>query len=156
MEKIKWCKNQKHGLKICAPNSDVAMGYLKMAEDSFGTMNREKGKNIIFSVSAGYYSLYYSLYSVMRKIGVKSEIHTCSIAFMKYFLKDFYSPEDVNLIEVSFELRNTLQYYVGKNVNKRDLDILWRSAYDFFVKTREILVTLNENEINEIRRRLDG
>lgn len=151
MEKISWCKQQKSGLKLIRSNIEISQGYLKMAEDSIGTMNREKDKNIVFSVSAGYYAIYYSIYSIMQKIGVKSEIHSCSISFAKEFLNKFYSKDDFRLIEIAFSLRNTLQYYVGRNVNKKELELLWINTYDFFVKSRNILVKLNEKRIEEIR-----
>jgi uncharacterized protein (UPF0332 family) len=154
MDKINWCKKQDKGIKLVEPNENLAFGYLKMSEDSLGTMNREKDKNLIFSISAGYYSIYYSLYAIMQKIGVKCEIHSCSIEFMKSFLNDFYLNEDFELIETAFSLRNLLQYYVGKNANKNEVSLVWNNAYDFFVKSREIVSKLNELQIKQIRRKL--
>ena len=154
MDKIKWCLKQ--GMKLVDSNERLAQGYLKMAEDSFGTMNREKDKNAVFSVSAGYYTIYYSLYAVMQKIGVKCEIHSCSIEFMKQFLTTLYSQEDVELVELAFSSRNLLQYYVDKSVNKEDLERIWGNAYDFFVKSRDIIIKLDDVEINKIRREIDG
>ena len=82
MESLGWCKKQKRGIKLVDFNLDVAKGYLKMAGDSIGTMNWEKDENLVFSVSAGYYCIYCSIYSIMQKIGVKCEIHSCSILFV--------------------------------------------------------------------------
>jgi len=149
MDKIKWCLKQ--GMKLVEPNKRLAQGYLKMAEGSLGTMNREKNENVVFSISAGYYVMYYSLYAVMQTIGVKCEIHACSIEFMKRFLKEFYSEEDIGLIETAFSARNVLQYYVDKNVNKSDMEKVWSFAYDFFVKSREIAVKLDEGKIIKLR-----
>jgi len=156
MEKIAWCKRQRGGLKLIEPSQDISDGYLKMAKDSLDVMNREKDKSLVFGVSAGYYSLYYSLYAVMQKMGVKSEIHSCSIAFMKSFLKEFYDFSDVELMELSFNLRNTLQYYVGRNVSQDKVILLWKSAYGFYVKSRDIVMGLSEKEVNEIRERFEN
>lgn len=122
-----------------------------MAENSFGTMEREKDKNLVFGVSAGYYTCYYSLYSILQKIGVKSEIHSCSIELMKILLEGFYSKEDIELIESAFSVRNTLQYYVNKSINKKEVSNLFKNAYGFFVKSREIFSKINEEDILKIR-----
>jgi len=42
MVSLKWCCGQKDGIKLIEPNDNLAHGYLKMAEDSLGTMNRER------------------------------------------------------------------------------------------------------------------
>lgn len=149
MDKIKWCF--KKGMKIIDSNDNLAQSYLKMAQASFGTMNREKDKNIIFGVSAGYYTIYYSLYSILQKIGIKSDIHSCTIEFARRFLKEFYSEEDFELIDVAFASRNILQYYADRSVNKKDLDLIFGNAYEFFVKSRDILNSLNREEIKKIR-----
>ena len=151
MVNLKWCFKQGNGLRMVEPSKRLASDYLKMSENSLGTMNREKGKNDVFSISAGYYSIYYSLYSIMQKIGIKCEIHSCSIKFMKKFLKEFYTKEDIILIEIAFSARNLLQYYVDKSVNKNELLLIWKNAYDFFVKSREISYKLNDIKINKIR-----
>lgn len=155
MENLDWCKKQKKGIRIIEPNLNISRGYLKMSLDSVGTMNREKDKNLIFSVSAGYYCIYYSLYAILQKIGIKCEIHSCSILLAKRFLKKFYSEKDFNLIDVSFSLRNNFQYYVGKDFNKKDLNLLWNESYNFYVKSRSIFLKLNNKDINEIRGSLE-
>lgn len=155
MVKISWCLRQKGGLKLVEPNARLASSYLKMSEGAVGTMNREKGENTISSISAGYYAIYYSLYAIMQKIGVKSEIHSCSIEFMKNFLMDFYAEEDIDLIEIAFFSRNTLQYYADKSVNQKDMERVWGDAYGFFVKSRGILSNLTEKKINGIREKLN-
>lgn len=155
MDKIDRCFKKEKGIKLVEPNQNLVKGYLKMAEDSIGTMQREKDKNIVFSVSAGYYAIYYSLYAVMQKIGIKCEIHSCSIEFLKSFLVDFYSEKDNDLVELAFSTRNILQYYVEVSVNKEDIKRVLDNAYDFFVKSRDIISRLNESKVNEIRKKVN-
>ena len=61
MVSLKWCYNQKDGIKLIEPNDNLARAYMKMAEDSLGTMNRERNPNLRFAISVCYYSIYYSL-----------------------------------------------------------------------------------------------
>ncbi len=151
MVSLKWCCGIKDGLRLIEPNERIGLGYLKMAKEALGTMNREKDKNLRFSMSAGYYSFYYSLYAIMQKIGIKCEIHACSLEFMKKILFDFYSKEDFDLIDRALIVRKNLQYYVDREANKSDLNLIWMKAYDFFVLSRDIFSKLNEDKIKFIR-----
>jgi len=148
---LKWCCGQKDGIKLIEPNDNLVQGYLKMAEDSLGTMNREKKYNLMFSISACYYSMYYSLYAICMKIGIKCEIHSCTLEFMKKVLDKFYSKEDVRTIKKGFDARNIAQYHVEKIVSKEDSNSIIKKAPEFFNKSKEILSKLNEQDIKEIR-----
>ncbi len=81
MVRLKWCCQQKNGIELIEPNENLTKGYLEMANNSIGTMNRERKYNLMFSISACYYSMYYSLYAVLMRIGIKCEIHSCTIEF---------------------------------------------------------------------------
>lgn len=151
---IAWCCKKKGGIKLAGPNDNLAVGYLKMAEDALGTMGREKSYSLRFSVSACYYSMYYSLYSVMTKIGVKCEIHLCTLKFMEEFLEDFYSKEEIRVINKAFSCRNNVQYYVDRVVERKDFDYIISQAPLFFTKSKDILAKINEADIKSIRGKL--
>lgn len=76
MVNMQWCLNVKDGIKIIEPNDNLAEGYLKKADAALGTMNRERNYNLTFAISACYYSMYYSIYAVLMRIGIKCEIHS--------------------------------------------------------------------------------
>jgi len=154
MVSLKWCCRQKEGMKLIDPNDNLAQGYLKMAENALGTMNREKKYNLMFAISACYYSMYYSLYSVCMKIGIKCEIHSCTLEFMKKLLEDFYSKEDIKIIKKAFDARNIAQYYVDKIVQKEDSNYIMTNAPLFLNKSKEILAKINEKDIKEIREKI--
>lgn len=150
MVSIKWCLNVKNGLELVGPNTNMCDSYLRMAEESLKII-RKIGESELWTASASYYTMYYCLYSVMIKIGIKCEIHQCSIEFMKRYLSDFYSSKDVELIKTAFELRNDLQYYPDKLVDKKKLEFIKRGAIDFLVKTKQILMMITEKNIKQIR-----
>ena len=154
MVEINWCCKQKDGIKLIEPNINLSEGYLKMAEDALGTMNREKNFSLRFSVSACYYSMYYSLYAILMKIGIKCEIHSCTLKFMEEFLSEFYYKEDLRVIKKAFDCRNTIQYYVDRVVDKSDVDLIIKEAPFFHSKSKDILGKLNENQIKEIRQKI--
>ena len=126
-----------------------------MAENSLGTMNREKNYNLTFAISACYYSMYYSLYTVLMKLGIKCEIHSCTLEFMKFALSDFYSKEDIKTVNKAFDLRNLEQYYVDKIIDKKDSDFIIEQAPLFFSKSKEVLSRINENNMKIIRKKIE-
>ncbi len=125
-----------------------------MAEEAFGTMDRERKESVRFSISAGYYSIYYSLYAVMQKIGIRCDIHGCSLEFMKRFLSEFYSEKYFDLIDRALLVRRNLQYYVDRDVNKSDLNLIWDNVYDFFVLSRDVFSKLTSVKVDKIRKEL--
>ena len=151
---INWCCNQKDGIKLIEPNDNLSLGYIKMAEEAIGTMNRERNLNRMFAISACYYSMYYSLYSILMKIGIKCEIHACTLEFMNFALSDFYSGEDIRIIKKAFDTRNTAQYYVDRIVTTEDSDFIFSKANYFLNKSKEVLTKLNENDVKRIRNKI--
>jgi len=153
MVSIYWCLKTKKGLELVESSENMSSSYLKMAEESLRMIQKNK-ESRIWLASISYYTMYYSLYAIMMKIGVKCEIHNCSLEFMKQFLPNFYSKNDCELIHTAFELRNDLQYYPDRLVDDSILLKISQKAPDFFVKSRKILYSISESEINLIREKL--
>ncbi|MCX6750383.1 MAG: HEPN domain-containing protein [Candidatus Pacearchaeota archaeon] len=151
---LKWCCSRKEGINLIEPNENLSLGYIQMAENAIGTMNREKSLNSHFAISACYYSMYYSLYSVLMKLGIKCEIHTCTLEFMKKLLLNFYSEEDYKIISKAFDVRNTSQYYVDRIIAKEDIAFIFSKAPYFLSKSKEILSKINEKDISQIRKEI--
>lgn len=154
MVSLLWCFRQNKGIEFVNPNLNMSKSYIKMAENSLGTMNRENGKNNSFSIVAGYYAMYSSLYSVLIRIGIKCEIHQCSLKLMEFLLKEFYSKEDIKNLSRAFKLRNIAQYYVDRKIERKDFEDLLDYAPEFVTKSKSVLLELNEDKIKEMRNKL--
>ena len=78
---IVWCLKQKRGIWIVQPNENLTRAYLKKAASALNTMNAalEIGEPDWITTTA-YYARYFALYALLMKIGIKSEIHDCTIA----------------------------------------------------------------------------
>lgn len=152
---INWCLKNKDGIRLVSANDNLAQSYIKMAENAIGTMNRERNYNLQFAISACYYSMYYSLYAVLMKIGVKCEIHSCTLEFMNIFLKNYYSVDDIKIINRAMRTREIAQYYADKIVSKEDMDIIMTQAPLFINKSKDILSKLNQQDIEKIRDELN-
>jgi len=150
MDKINWCAGKREGLSLIEPNSNLAEAYIKKAEEALESMR----VNIIkdWKISTAYYTLYFSLYSVLTKIGIKCEIHSCTIAFAKRFLRDFFSEEDLDFTEDSLKARIDSQYHIDRTVPDEQYNKMVKNAPEFLVKCKSILLKLNEKKINEVRK----
>ena len=156
MVSLKWCCKQKDGIKLIEPSDNLSLSYMQMADNAFGTMNRERKYNLTFAISAGYYSMYYSLYSVLMKLGIKCEIHSCTLEFMKVLLSEFYTKEDFKIISKAFDLRNIAQYYVDKVIDTKESDMIMSKAPLFVNTSKDVLSKINESDVKKIRDSLKG
>jgi uncharacterized protein (UPF0332 family) len=154
MVSLKWCCRQKEGIKLIISSENLAISYMKMAENALGTMNRERNYNIAFSISACYYSMYYSLYSILMKLGIKCEIHSCTLKFMEELLIEYYSKEEIKIISKAFDLRTIAQYYVDKVLNTKDVDFILAQAPLFVNSSKSILSKINEKDVERIRKKI--
>ncbi len=153
MASVKWCLRQKGGLELAEENQNMAESYTKMAEESINVLSGVK-KSRIWTATAAYYIFYYSLYSVMLRIGVKCEIHSCSLEFMKQHLSEFYGKKDAEMIGKAFEARISLQYYADRPVDGTVIAEVSRHCKEFFIRTKDILSNITENQVLQIREAL--
>ena len=151
MNKIKWCVKKKDGLRLIEPNSNLAEAYLKKADEALGSINLNTIKD--WKISTAYYTIYFSLYSLLVKIGVKCEIHSCTIGFASQFLTEYLNEDDINFIEDSLKARIDSQYYADRTVPDIQYNKMMKQAPEFHVKCKSILLKLNEKKVNEIRKK---
>ena len=150
MISIRWCLQQKDGLQLIEPNENMAISYLYMAEESISTLQgAEKSK--LWTATMTYYIFYYSLYAFMIRMGVKCEIHSCSLVFMQQFLKEVYTQQDMTMIKKAFSARSDLQYYTDRPVKEEIIEETKRYCKDFYIKTKDVLAKLSEQQIETIR-----
>jgi uncharacterized protein (UPF0332 family) len=150
MDRIVWCIKAKNGIERIEPNQNLAQGYIKKAEESLETAQLARSRD--WKISAAYYTLYFSLYSLLMRLGIKCEIHSCTIACAQQFLTGKLTPEQLDLLDSGFRARNDAQYYVNKDVPDDDYDALMRKAPSFLAACKNI--TFSEREIKDIREKV--
>ena len=149
MNKIKWCAGKKEGLSLVEPNSDLANAYIKKAEEALESMRVNIVKD--WKISTAYYTIYFSLYAVLMKLGVKCGIHSCTIEFAKRFLKDYFEANELDFTEDSLKARVDSQYYIDRTVPDEQYNKMVQKAPEFLVKCKSVLIKLNEKKVNDIR-----
>jgi len=142
MNKLKWCCKAKNGIKLIESNENLSKEYMKEANNTLDNLLLVKGN---WKLIMGYYACYNALYSILMKIGIKSEIHECSIELMN--LIDGFSKEDIILIKNMKKDRIDVQYYL-KDKKLEDTN----KIKSFIIKCKEIIETL---DIVEVRSKLE-
>jgi uncharacterized protein (UPF0332 family) len=153
MERIRWCLQLKNGIEPVEPNENLSKAYMKKAESSLQTAAILK-ENRDWSIIASYYSMYFALYSILMKIGMKCEVHSCTIEFMKRFLQDYFTREECEFLKDSMKARTDTQYYVDRRVPDEQYRKILEKTPLFLVKCREVLLKINEEEVDGIRNKV--
>ena len=84
-------------------------------------------------------------------MGIKCEIHSCTLEFAKQFLNEFFNPEEMDFMGKSLKSRVDSQYYIDRSVPDDQYQRMIQSAPNFLVKCKSIQIKLTENKIKEIR-----
>jgi uncharacterized protein (UPF0332 family) len=121
-----------------------------MAEESLKVLDKVKDSDI-WTASTTYYTFYYSLYSLMLRVGIKCEIHSCSLEFMKVFLKDFYDSDDIKMIQQAFSARKDLQYYADRSVDGKIIEENKKYCKSFYIKTKDMISNMTEKQVIAVR-----
>ena len=152
MDKIIWCFGVKNGLEIVEPNKNLAQAYIKKAEDALESMHLVKSKDWIVSIA--YYSMYFSLYAIMMRVGIKCGIHSCSLEFMKHQLKGYFNDKECEFLTKSMQARIDKQYYTNRDVRDTQYEEMRKKVPLFLVKCKEIIEKMTEEEIGNLRSKL--
>ena len=153
MEKIKWCMGLKKGLEMVDPNENLSKVYIEKSERALNAAASLKN-NKDWEISSSYYAMYFALYAILMKIGIKCENHTCTIEFMNIFLLDYFDAKDVKQIRTSMALRVDAQYYADREISEEKYRKLINGAPSFLVKCKEVLFKIKDAEVDNIRKRM--
>ena len=69
MVKLKWCKNQKHGIKLISPNDNLSQEYIRTSEETLEVLRSIKGKSRVWLATTKYYCEYFAFYALLMKAG---------------------------------------------------------------------------------------
>lgn len=130
------------------PNINLSEDYIKSAEETLVLLKDIKGKSNMWSATMKYYCEYFAVYSLLIRIGIKCEIHDCTIKISEILEKEGILPKGTfNRLEKDKGLRVDNQYYL-KNVK---VDIDFSEISDFILQIKNIASALTLEEINKIR-----
>ena len=144
MKKLHWCLKKAGGIRLIPPSEDVCKEYVKSSESNLATMLRLSGK---WRTITAYYACYDCLYAILQKIGIKSEIHDCSIEMMNLIVgfsdsdRDFLAGLKMDRIDVQYHL-------------KQPKDVDTQRVREFILTCKIIIASIAEDQIKGIRARV--
>jgi uncharacterized protein (UPF0332 family) len=106
-----------------------------------------------WSISASYYSRYFAVYSILSRIGIKCEIHDCTILVFEYLFRDLFPNELIRELKLSKEDRIEAQYYTTE-VHVDIYGMIERTKR-FVLETENVLDKLSTLKIKELRSRIE-
>jgi len=144
---IEWCKKQ--GMKLIEPNDNLSEEYYKNAEETLRVTNliKNSGSNMWLATQK-YYTEYLASYALLMKIGIKTEIHSCTIEIIRLLEKENIITFKLSKnLEEDKELRIDNQYYL-KN---RPVDFNSKALSELLLKIRELLDSITNEQVKHIR-----
>ena len=149
MEKMEWCKRQPRGIKLRRESVDLAKEYIENAEESLMILEtiRETRSNMWLATTK-YYIEYFAVYAFLMRVGIKCEIHDCTIELVKDLESMKFMPKGTaKLLENDKQIRIDNQYYL-KN---RDVVIDMESLRNSVLEMKRRTDNLTNEEIRKIR-----
>ena len=149
---------KKHGrLKLISPNDNLAGVYKRKSKSALNMLNSaiEKGENE-WILDTSYYAKYFIVYALFMKVGIKSEIHNCTI-FILRFIFNTLGIVNENIckdLEDSRDLRVDSLYY-DKTFNKNKILEKANSASDFCLEVESIIESVSKEDILKIRKKFE-
>ena len=129
---------------------------MKKAISALNTMTAaQKIHETDWILTTAYYARYFALYALLMKMGVKSEIHDCTINMAK--LLAIHGVLAVGLVEDIAEAKQTridTQYYVEQEQDSKIVLSSPHAARKFVLETEKIIENLTPQQANIIRENL--
>src|SRR3990170_3510912 len=140
-ENLIWCFKQKRGLRVTEPNQNLTKAYLKKAASALNTMTAALQINEAdWTATTAYYARYFALYALLMKIGIKSEIHDCTINVAKLLSKNgTLNPRLTDDITKAKQTRIDTQYYVEKEPNQTEIKNNVEAARKFVLEIEQTI-----------------
>ncbi len=125
MADLTWCKKQAKGIKIVEPNDNLSKEYLSSAEETLSLLKDIQGNSNMWLATTKYYTEYFTVYALFMKLGIKSEIHECTISLSKILEDEKILPKGTSkVLEDDKQLRIDNQYYLKNYEVSLDYDEL--------------------------------
>ena len=149
MVNIQWCLKAKNGIELVEPNKNVADAYVKKAETCLQELHTVKTTE--WKIATAYYTMYFALYAILMRVGIKCEIHSCTIASMSEFFSEYFSHEQFTFMKDASTARNDAQYYVDHVVSEQIQIKMEKEAPRFLVYCKNIVISLDQKAVEKIR-----
>ncbi len=154
-EQLKWCIRKSRGIVLVRPNRNICDSYQKKADETIKSVKiLKEAKQYPDAISLAYYGRYNIVYAFLMKCGIKSEIHDCTIALIRFLFSDRISSNLLDELELARKQRIDEQYYTNKHLNEKQIHKNLDSLPTFVLTIQEIIYSLKDEDIEKLRKRI--
>jgi uncharacterized protein (UPF0332 family) len=135
------------------PSENLVKAYLQKSRNAVKSMEVNAQAGLVeWSVSASYYAKYFAVYSLLTKIGIKCEIHDCTITLFEYLFGDIITKEMLTDLRNSKENRVEAQYYTQEIRVELEQEI--KKTKQFLLEIEKVIDGLNPEKISRLQSNL--
>lgn len=147
---------QEEKLELVEPSDDICNSYLEKSANCLKSAKLLLMNNLYEnSIGMAYYAMYNQLLALLFRVGIKCENHAGSILLLKLL---FGEGELYKLISDAKKERIDKQYYVTTEkdgITKEIAEELLNNAEEFVLKMKLVIQNLNNDRIDELRKRFE-
>ncbi len=148
---LSWCTKQNKGIRLGEISKSLQNAYLKKSQAALKSMHINAREEINeWAISASYYAKYFAVYALLSRLGIKCEIHDCTIALFGYLFSQDISEILLKDLRKSKEDRIDAQYYTSDM--SVDLTDVISKCCDFVITIESIIDGLDQQKIDHLRK----
>ena len=155
-EYIRWCARQGRGIRIVKPSERLGRQYAEKSHDAVLSMRANIGAGLgDWAVSASYYAMYFAVYSLLARVGIRCEIYDCTVAiFGRLFVGGRGGADLAGVLAGAKKDRVAAQYYTSRRGPVDDPDGLVADTCRFVADVEAVADRLDRAGIADVRTRL--
>lgn len=145
---IKRCKKLRKGITLVQPNKELSLKYIDSAFETIKVSQKIKNSSNMWLATTKYYCEYFCIYSLLIRLGIKCEIHDCTIELSNFLEERGYLKNGIsNLLDDDKNLRIENQYYL-KNYS---VNFRYNEIFDLILYFKNLINSLSNGKIKKIR-----
>ena len=150
--KFSWCIKQTRGLRLIEINHNLMDVYLRKSKSALNMLSAAMYKGELeWVLDTSYYAKYFAIYALYMKVGIKCEIHDCTISSLKTLFADILPYSICKELKESKELRVGALYY-NKDFGKKQILARANVTAEFCLNVEEAIKTITREDIIKIRK----
>ena len=152
-----FCFKKAKGLKLISPNENLVEVYKRKSRSALNMISSaiEKQENE-WILETSYYAKYFMVYALFMKVGIKSEIHDCTLFALKSLFQDsgIINLEIYTDLEASRDLRVGSLYY-DREFGKEGILKRANTAPNFCLEVESIIDNISKEDVIKIRKKFE-
>ena len=150
---LKWCLAQKKGIRIVKESENLQNAYLKKSKEALRSMQINAKEGIgEWVIATSYYAKYFAIYALLSRLGIKCEIHDCTITLFGFLFANDLPKRLMDDLRQAKDDRIEAQYYTAE-IPTNSQEVIAKTT-DFVLRIEEIIDGLNSQKIADIQKNI--